>query len=143
MEIGILKKITYKFFSSLKPAKTGYSKIGLYPCPETPNCVSSVDKNHYIKPLKAALTNSNPITVLAEVIANIDYAKMIKIEDKYIYAQFTTRLIGFIDDTEFYLDTNKGEIQMRSASRIGYFDFGTNRRRLELIRHLFNNKMKS
>ena len=39
----------------------------------------------------------------------------------------------FVDDVEFYFDTAKKHVHMRSASRIDYSDLGVNRRRIEEI----------
>jgi uncharacterized protein (DUF1499 family) len=43
-------------------------------------------------------------------------------------------LFGFVDDMEFRMDEAAGRIDVRSASRTGYYDFGVNRRRVEEIR---------
>ncbi|MBW2641103.1 MAG: DUF1499 domain-containing protein, partial [Deltaproteobacteria bacterium] len=40
----------------------------------------------------------------------------------------------FIDDLELYFNSSNGIISIRSASRVGYWDFGANRRRVELLR---------
>ncbi len=50
-----------------------------------------------------------------------------------LYAVFRTRL-GFIDDVQFLADEKAGVIHVRSASRIGYWDLGANRKRIENIR---------
>ena len=55
-------------------------------------------------------------------------------EPGYLYAEFTTRLMGFVDDAEFHLDEKSGVIDVRSASRLGRKDFGVNRARIEGIR---------
>ena len=52
----------------------------------------------------------------------------------YLHYTFTTPLWGFIDDVEFRLDASKQLFHVRSASRIGYSDLGTNRKRIEMIR---------
>ena len=53
-------------------------------------------------------------------------------------ATFTTRWLRFVDDVEFALDAPAGVIDVRSASRLGAEDFGTNRRRIEAIRSAFD-----
>ena len=40
-------------------------------------------------------------------------------------------------DVEFYLPAGDNAIHVRSASRVGYWDLGTNRRRVETIRRSF------
>ena len=42
--------------------------------------------------------------------------------------------MGFVDDVEFFLDENANVIHVRSASRLGNSDLGTNRKRVEAIR---------
>ncbi len=54
-----------------------------------------------------------------------------------LYAVFRTRL-GFIDDVQFLADEKAGVIHVRSASRIGYWDLGVNRKRIENIRKEYN-----
>jgi uncharacterized protein (DUF1499 family) len=44
--------------------------------------------------------------------------------------------MGFVDDVEFYFP-DEPIIHVKSASRIGYSDFGVNRERVEKIRELF------
>jgi uncharacterized protein (DUF1499 family) len=41
-----------------------------------------------------------------------------------------------VDDLEFYFNPPE-MIQVRSASRTGYFDFGVNRQRMDTIRSQF------
>lgn len=57
-----------------------------------------------------------------------------RVEGDYLYAQFTTRWLGFMDDVEFWLDRRAGVIHVRSASRLGRRDFGVNRARVEALR---------
>ena len=52
----------------------------------------------------------------------------------YLYAEFASRLLGFVDDVEFYFPPNERIIHVRSASRLGHSDFGVNRKRIEDIR---------
>ena len=72
------------------------------------------------------------------VVGAMNGATIIKSEPMYVYAQYRTPLMKFIDDVEFVLDAPNQVIHMRSASRIGRSDLGANRKRLELIRSRFN-----
>ena len=75
---------------------------------------------------------------LIDVIQGMKRGRIITMEDHYIRAEFTSAFFRFVDDVEFYFDTEAKIIHMRSASRIGYSDFGVNRERLEKLRSLFN-----
>lgn len=55
----------------------------------------------------------------------------------YLRAEYRSALFGFVDDVELLLDEAAKRIDVRSASRTGYFDFGVNRRRVEEIRDRF------
>ena len=52
----------------------------------------------------------------------------------YLRAEARTRWLGFVDDVEFLASESEGLIHVKSASRLGYYDFGVNRRRLERLR---------
>ena len=71
---------------------------------------------------------------LRAIVAAMPGATIVKSDGDYLYAQFTTRLMGFVDDTEFWVDPAAGVIQVRSSSRVGRKDFGVNRARVEAIR---------
>jgi len=45
-----------------------------------------------------------------------------------------------VDDVEFLFDDNARRIDIRSAARVGYSDFGVNRRRMEEIRRRFSGR---
>jgi uncharacterized protein (DUF1499 family) len=55
----------------------------------------------------------------------------------YLHAEARSLIFRFVDDVEFLIDPGQRRIQVRSASRIGYSDFGVNRRRVERIRQAF------
>lgn len=71
---------------------------------------------------------------LRAIVAAMPGATIVKSDGDYLYAQFTTRLMRFVDDTEFWVDPAAGVIQVRSSSRVGRKDFGVNRARVEAIR---------
>ena len=61
-------------------------------------------------------------------------ATVIRDEADYLYAEFRTRLLRFVDDLELFLDGTT--LHVRSASRLGRRDFGVNRARVEKLRAL-------
>jgi uncharacterized protein (DUF1499 family) len=61
-------------------------------------------------------------------------AKAIASTDNYLYAEFTTPIMRFVDDVEFLLDKDAKVIHVRSASRLGESDLGVNRKRIETLR---------
>lgn len=74
---------------------------------------------------------------LMKILESGQRTKVSDIRDNYIRAEFTSAVFRFTDDVEFYFQQEQaGEIliHIRSASRIGYSDFGVNRKRIEKIR---------
>lgn len=110
----------------------------LSPCPDSPNCVSSQadDEHHFIAPFIYTGTLPEAQKNLISILQSIPRARIISIERNSIQVEFTSALFRFIDDAEFYFPENENLIHVRSASRVGYYDFGVNRTRLERIRKL-------
>jgi uncharacterized protein (DUF1499 family) len=131
--------------SAYRPLNLGITDGKLSPCPDSPNCVSSQssDKRHFIEPLRYEGTEQEAMQRLIDVIQGMKRCRIITIEDRYIHAEFTSAFFRFVDDVEFYFDSEAKIIDMRSASRIGYSDFGVNRQRMEKIRSLFNGSTSS
>ena len=77
---------------------------------------------------------------LKAVVQGMERTEIITESSDYLYAEFTTPLMGYVDDVEFYLDRNAGVIHVRSASRLGQSDLGLNRKRVEAIRAEFATK---
>ncbi|CAN5237669.1 hypothetical protein BH09BAC1_BH09BAC1_17930 [soil metagenome] len=57
--------------------------------------------------------------------------------ENYLYAEFRTFAMRFIDDVEFFADETTGLIHYRSASRLGRKDFGVNGKRMEEILKIY------
>lgn len=93
---------------------------------------------HLIAPLKYSGDGKTAFGKLAGIVGKMDGATVVTSDAGYLYAEFQTRLLKFVDDVEFVLDESAGVIQMRSASRLGIKDLGANRQRLEDIRQRFN-----
>ena len=118
-------------FAGKRPDNLGVSNGKLADCPGTPNCVSSQsdDAKFKIKPL-ASVT----IAQIKSAIEGMEGSKIVEEKEDYLYAEFTSKLMGYVDDVEFYADKQTNVIQVRSASRLGKSDLGVNRQRVEAIR---------
>jgi uncharacterized protein (DUF1499 family) len=123
-------------FSGSRPGNLGIQAGKLATCPTNPNCVNSQsrDSSHAIEPLHYSSSPDAAFQALKATIAALPEAKIITESDSYLYAEFTSALMGFVDDVEFYLDKGSSAIQVRSASRLGESDLGVNRKRVEAIR---------
>ena len=121
----------------------GINNGKLTPCPKTPNCVNSqaVGEKQYIQPFRFAGTRQEARARLLQILDSSKRTKIMTAQENYIRAEFTSALFRFVDDVEFYLLNEQGGetiIHIRSASRIGSYDLGTNRKRMERIRSRFD-----
>lgn len=123
-------------FTGKQPTNLGVHNGKLAPCPDTPNCVSSQsqDETHAIAPLTFNTNPDKAFTDLKSLVQGIDRTRIVSEAKDYFYAEFTSKILGFVDDVEFYLDRDKNMIHTRSASRLGEGDFGVNHQRIETIR---------
>ena len=121
------------------PENLGLKNQLLSPCPGTPNCVSSQEKDsqHLIQPITFEGSLEVAKERLHQVIDSMRGTRILTQDVLYWHVEFTTRLLRFIDDVEFYFDRSQSLIHVRSASRLGYWDLGVNRRRVETIRSKF------
>jgi uncharacterized protein (DUF1499 family) len=114
----------------------------LTPCPKTPNCVNShtIGEKYYIRPIRYAGTQQEARAFLLQILEFEKRTKILTAKKNYVRAEFKSALFRFVDDVEFYFpkkQTGEVIIHIRSASRIGYSDFGANRKRIERIRSKF------
>jgi uncharacterized protein (DUF1499 family) len=126
--------------SGTRPSNLGVKDNRLSPCPSSPNCVSSQseDGKHKIDPILFNSTPAEAVDRLKKVIQGMARTTIVRETPEYLHVEFRT-LLGFVDDGEFFVDGNRQVIQLRSASRVGYWDLGVNRRRVESIRREFEN----
>ena len=94
-------------------------------------------EDHQIAPLSYSGDGPAAFARLKSIVSGMQTASVIDSKPGYLYAEYTSKLLGFVDDVEFYLDEKAGVIQVRSASRLGQKDFGVNRARIEAVRAAF------
>lgn len=108
----------------------------LPPCPDTPNCVSSLaaEAAHRIAPLRCEGPPELAQSRLVAAIEALPRSRIVEQSPGWVRAEFRSRLLGFVDEALFTLDAQAGIIHVRSAARTGYWDLGANRRRVEALR---------
>ena len=100
-----------------------------------PNWVSSqveAGDPHYIAPLMVTGDASAAIQRIAQAVGAQPRAQVVAQKGNYLYAEFSTALMGFTDDVEFFADGKV--VHVRSSSRLGIRDFDVNRKRVEALR---------
>jgi uncharacterized protein (DUF1499 family) len=126
-----------------EPQDLGVRDGKLKPPSKTENSVSSQaalypehPQRRYAEIAPLALRGDGPATLarIKTVVESMPGAKVVKSSPDYLYAQYTTKLMKYVDDVEFWYDPAAQVIQVRSASRLGKSDLGVNRKRVEAVR---------
>ena len=137
------------FFSALSTRASSMTEAvqELSPCPNSPNCVcsdESIESKHYITPIVSANTELNGeeasdnhrgeqlLVAITDYLQNRDEFKIIVQTENALKVEARTSLLRFVDDID--MQVRGGSVYVRSASRVGFFDFGKNRSRLEELR---------
>ena len=131
------------FLQGTAPTDLGVHDGKLKPPSMTENSVTSQaalysdhPQRKYADIAPLALKGDGPATLakIKTIVEGMDGAKVVKSEPGYLYAQFTSKLMKYVDDVEFWFDPAANVIQVRSASRVGRGDLGVNRKRIEAVR---------
>lgn len=111
-------------------------------CPDSPNCVSTQtkDSSKRMEPLPFIEDLPHSHTIIKSILSEESRVKLETVTEDYIHAVFVSKLFRFKDDVEFYFDRDNQVIHFRSASRVGYSDFGVNRKRMDTIGQKYKEK---
>jgi len=122
-----------------RPAYLGGLQTDLNPCPSKPNCVSSLaqDDQHKVEPIGYEGPRERAMNRIKKIVETDNRGKIIYAGPTYVYAEYTSRIFGFVDDVEFLAIIDNPGVQVRSASRLGYSDMGVNRKRIDALRAEF------
>lgn len=118
------------------PDDLGVRAGRLAPCPSSPNCVSTQasDSAHRTEPFVLALPPEQAWSQVREAVETLEGAVVVVQTDDYLHAECTTPLMRYVDDLELLLLPDEMRIAVRSASRVGWSDIGTNRERVWELR---------
>lgn len=122
------------------PDRSSQDATKLAECPDTNNCVGSMEEEESkkIEPieLEEPEASRDVLTKVESVIESMG-GRVVNRHGRYIHAEFTSLIFGFIDDVEFLFMDDGVTLHMRSASRVGNSDMGVNRKRMEEFRKRF------
>ncbi|MFT5889708.1 MAG: hypothetical protein ACI9BO_002536 [Zhongshania sp.] len=104
-----------------------------------PNNVSSQadDPNKKVATLTFKDSPAETMNALKRAVADYGGGKIAAESEDYLYVIFTTSLMRYRDDVEFWLDVENKLVHFRSSSRAGYSDMGLNRKRYDSIAELY------
>lgn len=125
----------FLYYQNSRAPKLGVSDGKLRALGPHPNAVSSQTPDTH-RNVPALAMKDSPEATRSAIHAAIEAyggAEVVVNEADYIYAVFSTPLMRFRDDVEFYLDDEQAVVQFRSASRVGRSDLGLNRERYEAL----------
>lgn len=97
-------------------------------CTLPSNCISTIDGG--MAPLRFEGDVSRALARLKRTLEAFPGARIVRIDATTVDTVFTTAA-GFQDEVTFRIDPPKQRIDFRSRSRIGLFDFGKNRSRMQ------------
>ena len=125
-------------FSWKRPDNLGVKDDRLAPPKSSPNSVSSqadaADAEHYIAPIPFKGDAATAMAAVRKAVEGMEGSTVIRQDGGYLYAEYRTKIMRFVDDVEFVFDAPAGLIHVRSTSRLGRRDFGVNRARVEALR---------
>ncbi|HKA13675.1 MAG TPA: DUF1499 domain-containing protein [Myxococcota bacterium] len=107
----------------------------LAPCPDKPNCVSSLapDEGHRVAPFSISRGDKGWAAV-RDAVAAMPRTTIVEERPGYLHAECRSRIFRFVDDLELERSRAGDRVDVRSASRVGYGDWGVNRARVESLR---------
>ncbi|MGH8284039.1 MAG: DUF1499 domain-containing protein [Gammaproteobacteria bacterium] len=146
-----LMLLVFSACSTILTPTYGVRQGQLSPCPQNRDCVSTrdTDPSLYIEPLVYTSTRDQARNDLLIAITVVGQAHIVSNHSNYIRVEYpianrSERASEYyyqpenaVDDVEFYLVPTSHMIEMRSIARLGLFDIGANRARLEKIRAAF------
>lgn len=144
--LAVLVLFVVKAIDSKQGEAVGLVNQQLSQCSRKPNCVNSergAPSDKKVQPLPLSSNVDSEVGVAEKDWQRLQQAitelggELVRVEDGYLAATFSSSLFGFVDDVEARLDSAAGVIQIRSGSRVGTSDFGANRQRVGLIRQRY------
>ena len=137
MKKAALLSITLLGLTACSQGVTTMTDRSQSPCGDKPNCVSTQDTREEYNLTPFTLTESTNIDSIEQVALKLPGAKTAVKEGNYLRIECTSKIMRLVDDLELKIEGD--QLIVRSESRVGYSDFGVNRKRAEQLRSLLAN----
>lgn len=127
------------YYQNVQVPELGVESGQLKPVSKKPNNVSTqaTDEEKRVAPLPIKSTTAETMSAIKKAVNQYGGAEVKTETEDYLYVIFTTNLMKYHDDAEFWIDQANGVVHFRSASRAGYSDMGLNRKRYDAIAELY------
>lgn len=112
-------------------------------CGWAPHCVSSINapgSSRHVDPIMYSGSREQAQAALINAIKRDPDAR-IEAGDLPTLRVTYRSTVGFVDEVTLAFGDSVGSIDVKSRSRIGFYDFGVNRRRMDALREAFNQEM--
>ena len=115
----------------------------LQPCPPGISCVSSLADagRQLVQPLRFAGEAPIAWRIALAAVTGLPRTRLVDSSDGYLRAECVSAVLRKVADLELQIDVHQSVINVRSASRSGWWDLGTNRRRVESLRKAFESQL--
>lgn len=112
----------------------------LAPCPDTPNCVSSLASDPAQQVEAFVANNDNDWQRLQTALLNLPRSYPLARAEHYLHVEVHSAVMRFRDDVELRYHPEQQRVDVRSASRLGRYDFGVNQQRVESLREHYHRR---
>lgn len=104
-------------------------------CEDKPNCVFTGASRPEQRLAPFPLTEPRDVALARwrKVLEKASGGTLKQDRDGYLHAEFRSQLFGFVDDVEILILAGSDQVQIRSASRVGYSDLNANRKRVQSL----------
>ena len=77
--------------------------------------------------------SNNSFIELIEILKTTPRIEIINIQDDYLHALATSRIMKYVDDIEVKKYESNNTLKVKSRSRTGFYDLGVNKRRINTL----------
>lgn len=119
----------HKGETSMNEPKTNQSNML---CGDKPNCISTAENRDEFSAAPFVLKAPTDIKTIVAIAKKLKGAELVELNENYAHIECKSTFFRFVDDIELYLEGDN--LTVRSKSRVGYSDFGVNKKRIEQLR---------